>query len=203
MRESFTPRLATIPHRDGATSVALRALLVSRAAWNVAFAVYLLGRREESVATLIVVFVRFAYVDALLALATAGAYLAFCPKRLLWLSPAIDAATRAALVGIVALGPGLVDVPITAILYLGLLATFAVVDGALDFGEGLSLDRELGHRSGWRSLALSGTAAMVTGVIMFVADPGPDPLRLLLIILSLAHGTAGLFSARHVATLAK
>jgi hypothetical protein len=36
---------------------------------------------------------------------------------------------------------------------------------------------------------------------MFVADAGPDPLRLLLVFLSLAHGAAGLFSARHVATL--
>ncbi|HEX5972822.1 MAG TPA: hypothetical protein VFY85_12905 [Gemmatimonadaceae bacterium] len=201
MRESLTPRLATIPRRDGATAWTLRGLLVARASWNVAFAVYLVGHHEETVASLIIAFVRFSYVDAILALATAGAYLAYCPKRLLWLSPSIDAATRAALVGIVALGPGLVDVPVTAILYLGLLATFAVVDGALDIGEGMSLDRELGHRSGWRSLAVSGTAALVTGVIMFVADPGPDPLRMLLVVLSVAHGAAGLFSARHVATL--
>jgi hypothetical protein len=90
---------------------------------------------------------------------------------------------------------------VTAILYLGLLATFAIVDGALDIGEGLSLDHELGHRSGWRSLAVSGTAAMATGVIMFVADPGPDPLRVMLVFLSAAHGAAGLFSARHVSTL--
>lgn len=203
MRESLTPPLAAIPRREGALALTLRALLVTRAAWNVVFAVYLLEGREESVATLIVAFVRFAYVDALLALATAGAWLAFCPRRMLWLSPSIDAATRGALVGIVALGPGLVDVPVTAILYLGLLATFAVVDGALDIGEGLSLDHELGHRSGWRSLAVSGTAAMATGVIMFVADPGPDPLRVLLIFLSLAHGAAGLFSARHVSTLTR
>jgi len=203
MRESLTPRLATTPHREGATAWTLRALLVARASWNVAFAVYLLGQREETVASLIVAFVRFAYVDAVLAMASAAAYLAFCPRRLLWLSPALDAAARAALVGLVALGPGLVDVPVTAILYLGLLATFAVVDGALDIAEGLSLDRELGHRSGWRSLALSGTVAMATGVIMFVADPGPVPLRMLLVFLSVAHGAAGLFSARHVATLTK
>ena len=42
---------------------------------------------------------------------------------------------------------------------------------------------------------------MATGVIMFVADPGPDPLRVMLVFLSAAHGAAGLFSARHVSTL--
>jgi len=106
------------------------------------------------------------------------------------------AATRAALVAIITIGPGLADVPLTAVLYLGVRALFAIVDGALNLTEGVSLDREPGHRSGWLSLAATGTVAVVAGVFMFVGGPGVRTLRMLLVVLSIAHGASSAFGAR-------
>ena len=154
-----------------------------------------------AVASLIVAFARFATVDAMLALLAAASWLAVTPRRLLWLSPTVDAATRTVLVALVAFGRGGVDVPLTAVLYLWLLATFAVVDGALDVAEGLSLDRERGRRHGWMSLTVGGIAAMTAGFAIFVADPGANVLRMLLVILSVVHSAVSALGTRHVSAL--
>ena len=193
--------LAAAPRRERMTAGMLRTTLIARALWNGGFALYLLLEHERSVKALIVAFVRFAFVDALLAIAVATAYLAVTPRRPLWLSPAIDAATRFVLVALVVFGPGGMDVPVTAVLYVGLLATFVVIDGALDLGEGLSLDRELGHRSGWWSLSANGIVAMAAGAVMFALDPGVPLLRLLLVVVAASHGAACASAARHVSTL--
>lgn len=179
----------------------LRTVLAARALWNVGFAAYLLLQHEQSVKALIIAFMRFAFFDALLAILVATAYYAVTPGRPLWLSPAIDAATRLVLVALVALGPGGVDVPLTAVLYVGLLATFVVVDGALDLAEGLSLDRELGHRSGWWSLSANGMVAIAAGAIMFALDPGVSLFRMLLVAVAASHAAACVSAARHVSTL--
>lgn len=190
-----------VPRPGRASTRALTAILAARALWNGAFAIHLLQQHEQSVAALILAFARFASVDALLSLLLAASWLAASPGRLLWLAPAIDAATRTALVGLVVIGPGGADVPLTALLYLWLLSTFAVVDGVLDVYEGLRLERTLGRRRGWISLAVSGAVAVATGLIMFVVYPGVSLLRTLLVILSVAHGAACALGTRHVSAL--
>jgi len=105
------------------------------------------------------------------------------------------------LVALLVFGPGAMDVPVTVVLYVGLLATFVVVDGAIDLAEGLSLDKELGHRSGWWSLSANGMVAMAAGVAMFALEPGTALLRLLLVAVAVSHGAACLSAAWHVSSL--
>lgn len=190
-----------VPRQARVSPRLLRTALGARALWNGGFALYLLLQHERSVKALIAVFVRFAFVDALLAIVVATAYLAVTPRRPLWLSPAVDAAARLTLVALVVFAPGWVDVPLTAVLYVALLATFVVMDGALDLAVGLSLDRELGHRSGWWSLSANGMVAMAAGAAMFALDPGARVLRLLLVVVAASHGAACASAARHVSTL--
>lgn len=190
-----------VPRQEHVSAGMLRTALGARALWNGGFALYLLLQHERSVKALIMAFVRFAIVDALLAIVVATAYLAVTPRRPLWLSPAVDAASRLVLVALVVFAPGWVDVPVTAVLYIGLLATFVLLDGALDLGEGMSLDRELGHRSGWWSLSANGIVAMAAGALMFALDPGPSLLRALLVVVAASHGAASASAARHISTL--
>lgn len=193
--------VTAVPRQERVSAGMLRTALGARALWNGGFALYLLLQHERSVKALIMAFVRFAFVDALLAIVVATAYLAVTPRRPLWLSPAVDAASRLVLVALVVFAPGWVDVPVTAVLYIGLLATFVLLDGALDLGEGMSLDRELGHRSGWWSLSANGIVAMAAGALMFALDPGPSLLRALLVVVAASHGAASASAARHVSTL--
>ncbi|HET7186587.1 MAG TPA: hypothetical protein VFI52_00470 [Gemmatimonadaceae bacterium] len=179
----------------------LRIILGARAVWDAAFALYLLQLRARSVAELLEAFVQFAIVDGMLALAMAVAYLVVAPRYMLWLSPATDAATRGVLVTLALLGPGIPTLPLTAVLFVGLVATFAFADGALDLVEGLSLDRELGHGSGWLPLVVSGSVAMVVGVALFFLGTHVDLLRLLLAALTGVHGAAFAFGTRHVSAL--
>lgn len=179
----------------------LRTVLLARVVWNASFALYLLQQREESVGRLVTVFVRFALVDGLVALVMAIAYLAVTPRRLLWLSPATDAVTRLALVWMAQVGPGLLDFPLTALLYLALIGTFAFADGAMDFTEGVSLDRELGHGSGWLALVVSGVTGMAVGVTLFLWGTDPSLLRALLVLLTGVHAMAFGSGVRHIPLL--
>jgi hypothetical protein len=179
----------------------LRLVLVAGAVWNASFALYLLQQREQSVTLLLQAFIKFAFVDGILALAAAGAYLVVTPSRMLWLPPAVDAATRAALVAVAATGPGLLDVPLTAVLYLGLVATFTFCDGVADLAEGVSVDRELGRRSGWLPLVISGAVGVLVGVLLVLAYPGVWLMRGALIALSAAHAVARASGVRHASLL--
>ena len=179
----------------------LRLILSARAVWNASFALYLLQFSARSVAALLEAFVQFAIADGILALAMAVAYLIVTPRRLLWLSPATDAATRGVLVTLALMGPGMPTLPLTAVLFVGLVATFAFADGALDLFEGLSLDRELGRGSGWLPLVVSGSVAMVVGVALFFFGTHVDLLRWLLAALTGVHGAAFAFGTRHVSVL--
>lgn len=183
------------------SSRTLRAVLLGRVVWNASFALYLLQLREETVAQLVSAFVKFALVDGALALLMAAAYVVVCPRRMLWLSPATDAATRATLVAMAQVGPGMLGFPLTAILYLALIATFVFGDGALDFAEGVSLDRELGHGSGWLALVISGLVAMAVGATLLIADPNAMLLRALLAVLTAVHAVSYASGMRHIPLL--
>ena len=83
------------PVGESGSARTLRLILSARAVWNASFALYLLQFSARSVAALLEAFVQFAIADGILALAMAVAYLIVTPRRMLWLSPATDAATRA------------------------------------------------------------------------------------------------------------
>ena len=189
------------PVLESGAARTLRLMLSARAVWNAAFALYLLQLRTHSIAQLLEAFVQFAVVDGILALAMAAGYLVVTPRRLLWLSPATDAATRGVLVALALMGPGMPTVPLTALLFVGLVATFAFADGALDLLEGLSLDRELGRGSGWLPLVVSGAVAMVVGVALFFFGAHVELLGLLLAALTGVHGASFAFGTRHVSAL--
>lgn len=179
----------------------LRLVLLGRVVWNASFALYLVQHREETVTQLVAVFVKFATIDGALALLMAVSYLIVCPRRMLWLSPATDAATRATLVAMSQMGPGLLGFPLTVILYLALIATFVFGDGALDLAEGVSLDRELGHGSGWFALVVSGLTAMAVGAVLLVAEPNATLFRTLLSVLAGVHAISYASGMRHVPLL--
>ena len=191
---------ASIVRESGAART-LRLILSARAVWNAAFALYLLQLRAHSLADLLEAFVQFAIADGILALAMAVGYLVVTPRRLLWLSPATDAATRGVLVTLALMGPGMPTVPLTALLFVGLVATFAFADGGLDLLEGLSLDRELGRGSGWLPLVVSGSVAMAVGVALFFFGAHVEALGLLLAVLTGVHGAAFAVGTRHVSAL--
>lgn len=190
---------ARTDHRQ--SSAALRGVLVARVLWNLWFAVQVLGLGTASVAVFVDRFSRFALVDGLLAFTMALGYLLVSPRRLLWLSPAADAVTRFLLVLVARAGPGFADFPVTAIIYVGLIATFAFSDGLLDVVEGCSLRLEFGRGGGWLPLAMSGALAMTIGVAMFALDADAVLLRNLLALLSTAHALALASALRHVRDL--
>lgn len=183
-------------------TLALHLTLCARVVWNAGFCVILVGMgAPTSFPAILRTFGGFALVDGVLALVTALGYLALSPQRLLWLSPAADGVTRLILATLVHHGPGIPVLPLLVVLYLGVAATFILVDGVLDLAEGISLQRELGSRGGGVALAVAGGAASVLGVVLFVRDPEAVLLRNVLLTLGATHVAALASGIRNVAGL--
>ena len=176
-------------------------MLMLRLLWNAAFSVLLLTRGPQSLGGLLVLFGRFAGVDGALALLVAGGFLTVTPSRMLWLSPTVDAVTRAVLVGLLFVGPGISTFPLTSLLYVGLIATFACFDGVLDAIEGLVLRNEFGRRGGAVSLIVSGTILALLGGKLFVTPPDVREMALVLALLSMTHAIASVPAIIHVTKL--
>lgn len=187
------------PHRKSVP--VLRGILSLRLVWNMAFGVLLLADGPRSLAALLELFSRFAIVDGALALLIAGGYLTVSPQRMLWMSPTIDAITRAVLVGLLLIGPGVSTFPLTALLYVGLIATFACADGVLDVAEGLTLRREFGRRGGALSLMVSGVVLALLGATLFARQPEVRDVAVILALLSLTHAGALVAAMVHVSEL--
>ena len=173
-------------------------MLILRLLWNASFSVLLLRSAPNSLAGLLELFSRFALVDGLLALLVAGGYLTITPGRLLWMSPAVDAVTRAVLVGLLFVGPGISAFPLTALLYVGLIATFACFDGVLDVVEGFALWKEFGRRGGAISLLVSGTILALVGGRLFATPPGVREIGVVLALLSATHAIASVPAIIHI-----
>lgn len=173
-------------------------MLILRLLWNASFSVLLLTNGPQSLAGLLQLFSRFAFVDGALALLVAGGYLTVTPGRMLWMSPAIDAATRAVLVALLFVGPGISTFPLTALLYVGLIATFACFDGVLDLIEGLTLRKEFGRRGGAISLIVSGSILALLGGKLFATAPGIREVGLVLALLSVTHAIASVPAIIHI-----
>lgn len=173
-------------------------MLSLRLICNASFAVLLLESGPRSLAQLLQLFSRFAILDGALALLVAGGYLTVTPQRMLWMSPTIDAATRGVLVGLLLIGPGASTFPLTALLYVGLIATFACFDGVLDFAEGFTLRKEFGRRGGSVSLMVSGTVLALLAATLFARQPEVRDVTVLLALLSLTHAGALVAAMVHV-----
>ena len=173
-------------------------MLMLRLLWNASFSVLLLTNGPQSLAGLLQLFSRFAFVDGALALLVAGGYLTVTPGRMLWMSPTIDAVTRAVLVGLLFVGPGISSFPLTALLYVGLIATFACFDGVLDVIEGLILRREFGRRGGAISLTVSGSILALLGGKLFATTPEVREVGLVLALLSVTHAIASVPAMIHI-----
>ena len=173
-------------------------MLILRLLWNASFSVLLLTNGPHSVAGLLELFAPFAFADGALALLVAGGYLTVTPGRMLWMSPAIDAATRAVLVALLFVGPGITAFPLTALLYVGLIATFACFDGVLDLIEGLTLRKEFGRRGGAISLMVSGSILALLGGKLFATPPSVRDVGLVLALLSVTHALASVPAIIHV-----
>lgn len=176
-------------------------MLVLRLVWNASFSILLLTRGPHTLRALLELFGRFALVDGALALLVAGGYLTVTPSRLLWLSPTIDAVTRAVLVGLLFVGPGISTFPITALLYVGLIATFACFDGVLDVIEGLALRHEFGRRGGAIALIVSGSILALLGGKLFATPPEIHEMTVVLAMLSVTHALASVPAIIHVTEL--
>ena len=179
----------------------LRLLLVLRLLWNASFTVMLVKAGPQSFSALLEAFSRFAFVDGLLALLVAGGYLTIAPGRMLWISPTVDAGTRGVLVGLLFVGPGISGFPLTALLYVGLIATFACFDGVLDIIEGFALRHEFGRRGGTISLILSGSILALLGATLFVTSPTTREVGFVLALLSATHALSFVPAVIHVGQL--
>lgn len=191
-----TKAVSAAPHRW--SSRVLRLMLVLRLVWNASFSILLLANGPHTLGALLDLFSRFAFVDGALALLVAGGYLTVTPSRMLWLSPTIDAVTRAVLVGLLFVGPGISTFPITALLYVGLIATFACFDGVLDVIEGLALRNEFGRRAGAIALIVSGSILALLGVKLFATPPEIHEMTVVLALLSVTHALASVPAIIHV-----
>lgn len=176
-------------------------MLILRMLWNASFSVLLWTRGPQSLAGLLELFAKFAFVDGILALLVAGGYLTVTPSRMLWMSPTVDAITRGVLVALLLVGPGVSAFPLTALLYVGLIATFACFDGVLDAIEGLALRKEFGRRGGAISLIVSGSVLALLGVKLFATPPEIHEMSVVLALLSLTHAMASVPAIIHVTEL--
>ena len=193
--------LAVSANQHRWSSRALRLMLILRMLWNASFCVLLFTNGPHSVARLLELFARFAVVDGALALLVAGGYLTVTPSRMLWMSPAIDAITRAVLVALLFMGPGISAFPLTALLYVGLIAAFACFDGVLDVIEGLALRSEFGRRGGAISLLVSGSVLAFLGAKLFLNPPAVREMSVILALLSVTHALASVPAIIHVTAL--
>jgi uncharacterized membrane protein HdeD (DUF308 family) len=183
------------------SSRALRLTLILRMLWNASFSALLLTNGPHSLSGLLELYARFALVDGALALFVAGGYLTVTPSRMLWMSPTIDGITRAVLVALLFVGPGISSFPLTALLYVGLIAAFACFDGVLDVIEGLVLRKEFGRLGGTVSLLVSGSVLALLGVKLFITPPAVREMSVVLALLSVTHGLASVPAIIHVTEL--
>jgi hypothetical protein len=193
--------MASIGTRRSFAEVVLDASLLARIACNVVFAAYVVLHSESYPSDIAGAFLVYALVDGVFAGGVAVAYGIAAPGESLWLPPALDAVTRAVLVALLWYGPGIPVFPVTAVLFVALVATFAAVDGFADVVEGLVIRHSYGGGMGGLTLSISGGASTIVGVALFLSTMHGEQLTLLLAILSVAHAAAQIGAVRRARRL--
>jgi hypothetical protein len=158
----------------------LRVVLVLRALVCLIFAGYFAS--ATSLPALIERFADYAMADGLLALLLAVlAVPAPLPNGIAAFG-AIDGLIRVAAALAVYLGPGIPYFAVTAVLYMGILATLALLLGILVLTGAERLNKELGWNLVSALLLLEGLATVVFAVAAFLLTPYADVVRVFFIV---------------------
>ena len=151
----------------------LRTVLIVRCLLDLAFAWRVQGVADPSGIDLADVFAPFSLLDGIAALMVAiVGFPARLPPSIVLLAAA-DGTLRIAASAALHFGPGIPYFPVTAVLYVGVLAALGVAFG---IGEEVAA-RQIEHEGGWNrlsiALAIAGAATVALGVTEFALLHSP------------------------------
>jgi len=160
----------------------LRAVLAARCVLDLVFAWRIQRIPESSLIDLADAFAPFALFDGIAASAVAVVgFAAWLPRGIVVLA-ATDAVLRLAAANALHFGPGISYFPMTIVLYVGLLAAFALAFGIAEAVEARQIEHELGRNPLSIALAIAGTATVALAVAQFAMLHIPAALRNLMTI---------------------
>lgn len=160
----------------------LRAVLVARCMLDLAFAWRIHRIPDASPIDLADTFAPFALLDGIAAFALAAVgFAAWLPRGIVVLA-ATDAMLRLAAANALHFGPGISYFPITIVLYVGLLATFALAFGIAETVEARHLEHQIGRNPVSIALTIAGVATVALAVAQFALLHVPGAFRNLLTI---------------------
>ena len=149
----------------------LRAVLIGRCLLDLGFAWHMQLLGDPTPYRIADAFAPFALVDGIAAVAVTGLWLsARLPPDIAALS-AIDAFLRLTAASALHFGPGIAYFPMTIVLYVALLASFAFAFGIAESIEARHLEHEVGLRPLTVVVGIAGVVTVVLAVIQFVMLP--------------------------------
>lgn len=160
----------------------LRIALIARCVLDVVFAWRIHALTHPSTIDLSEAFAPFALLDGVAAFAIAVVgFAAWLPRGIVILA-ACDAMVRLAAANALHFGPGISYFPMTIVLYVGLLAAFALAFGIAEEVEAREIEREIGRSPLSVTLAIAGAATVALAVAQFALLHVADALQDLLTI---------------------
>lgn len=158
----------------------LRAVLIARCVLDLGFAWQMYQTPHPSTIDLSEHFAPFALFDGIAAAAVAVVgFAAWLPRGIVVLA-ATDAMLRLAAANALHFGPGISYFPMTIVLYVGLLAAFALAFGIAEAVEAREIEREVGRNPMSITLAIAGIATVALAVTQFALLHEPDALKKLM-----------------------
>ena len=158
----------------------LRLVLIARGLLDLGFAWYIARIPNPSPMDLAEAFAPFALFDGIAAFAAAAsAFAAWLPRGIVILA-ATDAVVRLAAANALHFGPGIAYFPMTIVLYVGLLAAFALAFGIAETLEAAQIEHETGRKPLSIALGIGGLATVALAVAQFVLLSEPGQLAHLL-----------------------
>lgn len=160
--------------------VLLRIVLIARCVLDLAFAWRIQRIPSSSVIDLADAFAPFALFDGIAAFAIAVAgFAAWLPRGIVVLA-AGDAMLRLAAANALHFAPGISYFPVTIVLYVGLLAAFALAFGIAETVAAREIEHEIGRNPLSIALAVAGAATVALAVAQFALLHVPNALKNLL-----------------------
>lgn len=158
----------------------LRVVLIARGVLDLGFA-WRIGRiPNPSPVDLAEAFAPFALFDGIAAFAAAAtAFAAWLPRGIVILA-ASDAVVRLAAANALHFGPGIAYFPMTIVLYVGMLAAFALAFGIAETLEAAQIEHETGRKPLSIALGIGGLATVALAVAQFALLSEPAQLGHLL-----------------------
>jgi hypothetical protein len=160
----------------------LRVVLIVRCVLDVVFAWRIQRMPNSSIIDLADAFAPFALFDGIAGSAIAGVgFAAALPRGVVGLAAA-DAMLRLAAANALHFGPGISYFPMTIVLYVGLLAAFALAFGIAETIEAWELEHEAGRKPLSIALGFAGVATVALAVTQFALLHVPSAFKNLLTI---------------------